>query len=86
MEGAFPDRADRELFKSRNAEFADNENVERDAKRSRDFVSDWNAAARKAEHDHVVASGIFRKLHAEQSSGFRAIWEGAFHEITVCPE
>src|SRR5207237_2571821 len=78
--------ADPELFKTGHTKLAHDENIERNTKRLRDFVSDRHSAARKAEHDHVVASGIFRKLHAEQSSGFDAIRKNSFHAVTVCPE
>src|SRR4029453_14017630 len=73
------DRTGGQFFETRDAEFANNENIERGTEAFRNFVGNRHAAPRQAENDHVVTIGIFYELFCQQPPCFVSICKGSFH-------
>jgi uncharacterized protein (DUF1697 family) len=78
----FSDGSHREFGLTRYAEFANDDHVERCVERVRHFRGHRNTAARKAEHDDVVA-GEVRELRSKLPAGVRAVCER--HPSYVAP-
>jgi hypothetical protein len=55
-----------ELFVSRYAQLADDEDVERNSKRPSDFPRDRHSAARQAQDDHVVPIAVLGQFRGQQ--------------------
>jgi hypothetical protein len=82
-------RAHRKLRVSGNAQLANEKDVERGAKRARDFARHGNAAAGQREHDHVWAVRICTEVFGELPSAVSSIAEthgfGVVHSATGSP-
>jgi hypothetical protein len=65
----------RELLVPGDADLPDDEHVERRAELSRELVGHRDAAARKAEHDHVVAARVVGEVPGEDAPRLGAIAE-----------
>ena len=63
-------------------ELSDQEDVERRAKRERDFICDRHAATREREDDHVVAAGVRRQRAREALSGFTPVPKSRGHHVS----
>ncbi len=59
----------------RPTSLADDEHVERGAQRTRDFVGDRYAPARKTEHHHARPTRVLAQLSREDAAGIRAVAE-----------
>jgi hypothetical protein len=75
------DRPEGELLVPRDTELAHEEHVERSAERASDLEGDGHAAAREAEHHHVVAAGVLTQPLGEQPPRLGSIPE-APHGLT----
>ena len=67
------DRYDDAFRVARQAQLADDKDVQRRAERAGHFVSDRHAAARQCQHKHVRTIGIGREFLREQPARFPAI-------------
>src|SRR5207248_6381671 len=67
------------FFKPRYAQFTHDEHIERCAQALCHFISNWNAAARQAEHNDVVEAGIFLELLRQLPASFCSIWKTSLH-------
>jgi hypothetical protein len=56
-------------------ELSDHEDVQRRFERSRDFVGNWDAAARQSQHDQVASAGQVFQLMREGGPGVPPIGE-----------
>src|SRR5262249_28961362 len=69
------DRAHRQLGMTGDAEFPDDEHVERRVERPRHFGADRDAAARQREHDDVGSTFVLPELVSQLTSRVDAITE-----------
>jgi hypothetical protein len=58
-----------------NAEFADDEDVERRLERPRYLIPDGNSAARQPQHDDILPPGVAGKLAGQHAAGVGTICE-----------
>ena len=67
-----------QLLVTGNAELANEKDVKGRAEGVRHFRSDWHAAPREAQHDHVDAPGIGRECLTKATTGISTIekWHG----------
>jgi len=73
------DRADREFFKPRNSQFANDKDIERDPKLSRNLVSNRHSASVQSKHYHIAAPSVFFQLLSEAPACFLSISKSARH-------
>jgi hypothetical protein len=70
------DRAHGELLLARDAELADDEDIEREMQRARDLIGDRDATTRKAQDNRVVPVCISCKARCEHTAGLEPVVEG----------
>jgi hypothetical protein len=80
------DGAHCQLLVARDAELADEKNVQGCAERASHFVRDGHAAAREGQNEHVGPIGVGGELLGEHPARLAAITIGSWLHASTCPQ
>jgi hypothetical protein len=73
------DRSHGQLFVPRQTELADDKDIEWNLQGARDLISDWYAATRQGQNEHIRSMRVRAELCCETAAGVAAIAKARDH-------